>query len=133
MPIKDVWLRFDGRINRQVYWIQGVLALFGAYIVLGIIVGLLALAVEELALAVVFIGYLALLWPSIAIMVKRCHDRDKSGWFILIMFIPVIGSIWLLVELGFLQGTVGENRFGPDPLGGEAAAPMAEVENASDA
>jgi len=49
--------------------------------------------------------------------VKRYHDRDKSGWWILILFIPLVGFIWFLIELGCLPGTPGPNRFGPDPLG----------------
>ena len=59
---------------------------------------------------------LLLLWPSICLYAKRWHDRGKSGWWSLIIFVPIIGSIWFLVELGFLRGTDGPNRFGPDPL-----------------
>ena len=44
--------------------------------------------------------------------IKRFHDRDKSGWWVLIGLIPIIGAIWLLIELGFLKGTPGPNRFG---------------------
>ncbi|MEE9544269.1 MAG: DUF805 domain-containing protein [Rhodospirillales bacterium] len=55
-------------------------------------------------------------WTSLAVGAKRCHDRGRSGWFQLISLIPLIGSLWLLVELGFLKGKEGENRFGPDPL-----------------
>src|SRR5215207_8299926 len=44
---------------------------------------------------------LAILYPSLAVAAKRFHDRDKSGWWILILFIPIIGFIWYLVELGF--------------------------------
>jgi len=60
---------------------------------------------------------LAILYPSLAVAAKRFHDRDKSGWWILILFIPIIGFIWYLVELGFLPGMPSPNRFGPDPLG----------------
>src|SRR3546814_14546367 len=59
---------------------------------------------------------LAILWPGIVIAIKRWHDRDKSGWWILIVLIPIVGPIWALVENGFLAGTAGPNRFGPDPL-----------------
>lgn len=48
--------------------------------------------------------------------IKRWHDLDKSGWWVLINFIPIVGGLWCLVECGFLKGTVGPNRFGPDPL-----------------
>jgi uncharacterized membrane protein YhaH (DUF805 family) len=60
---------------------------------------------------------LLILWPSICLYAKRWHDRDKSGWWSLIGFIPIIGGIWMLVELGFLRGTEGPNRFGADPTG----------------
>ncbi len=56
------------------------------------------------------------LWPTLAIYTKRWHDRNKSGWWTLILLIPLIGSIWLLVELGFLRGTEGPNKYGPDPI-----------------
>jgi uncharacterized membrane protein YhaH (DUF805 family) len=61
---------------------------------------------------------LLLLWPSICLYAKRWHDRDKSGWWSLILLIPFIGGIWMLIELGFLRGTDGPNRFGPDPIAG---------------
>ena len=60
---------------------------------------------------------LIVLWPTLAVYTKRWHDRDKSGWWSLIMFVPIIGGIWFLVECGFLRGTDGPNRFGNDPLG----------------
>jgi uncharacterized membrane protein YhaH (DUF805 family) len=59
---------------------------------------------------------LLILWPSICLYAKRWHDRNKSGWWSLIMFVPIIGGIWMLVELGFLRGTEGANKFGPDPI-----------------
>ena len=52
--------------------------------------------------------------PNLAVAVRRLHDQDKSGWWILIGFVPLIGGIWLLI-LYFIDGTPGPNRFGPDP------------------
>lgn len=57
---------------------------------------------------------LATFIPNLAVTVRRLHDQDKSGWWILISLIPLIGGIWLLV-LYFIDGTPGPNRFGPDP------------------
>ena len=57
---------------------------------------------------------LALLIPSLAVSVRRLHDTDRSGWWILIAFIPLIGAIVLLVFF-VLDGTAGTNRFGPNP------------------
>jgi uncharacterized membrane protein YhaH (DUF805 family) len=51
--------------------------------------------------------------PQLAIGIKRCHDRNRSGWFVLIAFIPLV-QLWYFVEMGFLSGTRGDNRFGPD-------------------
>ena len=57
-------------------------------------------------------------WISLAVQVKRWHDRDKSAWWLLMNFVPFIGAIWVLVECGFLRGTEGQNNYGPDPLAG---------------
>jgi uncharacterized membrane protein YhaH (DUF805 family) len=59
---------------------------------------------------------LLLLWPAIAVAVKRWHDRDKPGWWVLIVLLPLIGGLWALIDNGCLRGTVGPNRFGPDPV-----------------
>jgi hypothetical protein len=57
-----------------------------------------------------------IIWPSLAVQAKRWHDLDKSAWWICINFIPILGSIWAFIELGFRKGTAGENRFDPDTL-----------------
>jgi uncharacterized membrane protein YhaH (DUF805 family) len=61
------------------------------------------------------IAALGLFLPSLAVSIRRLHDRDKSGWFILLNFIPLVGLIILLIWY-CSRGTVGTNRFGPDPL-----------------
>jgi uncharacterized membrane protein YhaH (DUF805 family) len=60
------------------------------------------------------IANLALLVPSLAVAVRRLHDTDRSGWWILIALIPLIGAIVLLVFL-VQDGRPGPNRFGPSP------------------
>jgi uncharacterized membrane protein YhaH (DUF805 family) len=57
---------------------------------------------------------LATFIPNLAVTVRRMHDQNKSGWWILIALVPFIGGIWLLI-LYFIEGTRGPNRFGPDP------------------
>jgi uncharacterized membrane protein YhaH (DUF805 family) len=66
-----------------------------------------------------FVGLaaLALVIPSIAVGVRRLHDRDKSGWWLLWGLLPLIGGLILLYQY-VQRGTVGDNRFGPDPLAG---------------
>lgn len=104
--------QFDGRINRGKFWL-GVVVLWGVFAVIAI----LAFALDSSALWVLyFIAAIAAIWPSLAIYIKRWHDRGKSGWWMLVVFIPLIGYFWLLIECGFLAGDDGPNEYGPDPL-----------------
>ena len=48
----------------------------------------------------------------LGVSVRRLHDRNKSGWWVLLYFVPVIGPLWLLLELGVLPGTRGPSRYG---------------------
>ena len=60
----------------------------------------------------VLIVTLLFLYPTYALYTKRWHDRNKSGWWSLIAFVPLIGGLWILIELGFLGGDDGENFYG---------------------
>jgi uncharacterized membrane protein YhaH (DUF805 family) len=63
------------------------------------------------------IASLATFLPSLAVGIRRLHDRDQTGWWILLGLIAVIG--WIILIVWFcMRGTVGPNRFGPDPLQG---------------
>ncbi len=52
--------------------------------------------------------------PSLSLTVRRLHDIDKDGWFLLFLLIPIVGPILLLIWM-LTPGTPGENRFGPQP------------------
>ena len=116
LPLKR-YADFSGRSGRKEYW----MFLLG-YIVLTALIAILAGIAASLGSAgfsgtflVLFVLLaLALLIPSLAVQVRRFHDQDKSGWFILLSFIPYIGGIVVLVFM-CLEGTKGSNRFGPDP------------------
>jgi uncharacterized membrane protein YhaH (DUF805 family) len=69
-------------------------------------------AIVGFALLAIFV--LASIIPAIAVQVRRFHDQDRSGWFVLLNFIPYLGSLIVLVFM-CLEGTKGPNRFGPDP------------------
>jgi len=113
--------QFDGRINRAKFW-WGVGALFVGYLILGVVFQLIDSGAIRGLLGLV---YFAFIWPSLAVSIKRWHDRDKSGWWVLISFIPIIGGIWALIETGFLEGTSGPNQYGPDPLHPDMPDPLA--------
>ncbi|BCG91795.1 DUF805 domain-containing protein [Mesorhizobium sp. 131-2-1] len=119
MDWKYLLTSFEGRINRAKFW-----AAIGVFIVIGII-GLILDSIlgTRITLAsggqIGIIGIiisLASIYFAFAVYAKRWHDRDKSGWWSLIVLIPIIGGIWMLVELGILEGTRGANQYGPDPL-----------------
>ena len=111
MTFQQLWMSFEGRIPRKAYWIYGVLPLIGVSAVAGILAALLHVGMLMNLVSVL------LIWPSLALAAKRWHDRDKSAWWILISFVPVIGWLWAFIENGCLRGTVGPNRFGGDATG----------------
>jgi len=113
MDWKQLLLTYEGRISRQPYW-MGTLALVGAVLIVQI-VGTLVLG-DTLGGILGLIVNLAIIYPAICVAIKRWHDRNKSGWWVLIGLIPIIGGLWTLVECGFLPGTSGGNDYGPDPL-----------------
>lgn len=55
-------------------------------------------------------------WAAICLLAKRCHDRGRSAWFLLITLVPVV-NLWPMIELFFLPGTPDLNPFGPPPRG----------------
>lgn len=100
---------FTGRARRSEFWWFALFA-FGLGIVTTAIDGILGSFGIVNALT-----SLAILLPSIAVGVRRLHDRDMVGWWYLIVLIPVIGVLALLV-IFCLKGTEGPNRFGADPV-----------------
>ncbi|CAM2147476.1 putative inner membrane protein [Pararobbsia alpina] len=100
---------FEGRARRKEYWMF-LLFNFIATMVL-IFVDVAILRVRLLS----SLYSLAVLVPSIAVGVRRLHDTDRTGWWMLVIVIPGIGWIILLVLMA-MEGTRGPNRFGPDPV-----------------
>jgi len=119
MDWKYLLTSFEGRINRGKFW-----ACIGIFIAVGVVAMIIDMLLgttidmgngAQLGIVGLIVS-LASIYCALAVYAKRWHDRDKSGWWSLIMFVPLIGAIWLIVELGILEGTRGSNRFGPDPL-----------------
>jgi uncharacterized membrane protein YhaH (DUF805 family) len=167
MNLTELLFSFKGRIRRLHWWI----AALAVGVVSGVLTSILELAAKAsgsaivdpetyaieptglFGIALLAVG-LANTWITFALCVKRLHDRDRTGWWlvwqslvlILAVIVTVVAialpkeqapawyviagiagivalgiSIWLFVEIGFLRGTQGPNRFGPDPLGGTRA------------
>src|SRR5918995_5229130 len=105
---------FSGRSRRMEYW-YFVLFNIIVSIVLGVIDALLDTRGSVMGAGLLSGLYgLAILIPSLAVSVRRLHDIDRSGWWILIALVPLIGTIVLLV-FALLEGTPGNNRYGPNP------------------
>ena len=101
---------FTGRARRSEYWYW---ILF--YIILSVIASMLDRAVFDTSYGSWFsaIVGLGLLLPSLAVAVRRLHDTSRSGWWILLALIPVVGGIILIVF--YVQDSHGDNQYGPSP------------------
>jgi uncharacterized membrane protein YhaH (DUF805 family) len=101
------YVDFSGRAQRSEYWFW-VLFLFICSLALGILFALVAVDLRPILILATFL-------PGLAVSVRRLHDIDRSGWWMLLSFIPLIGPIIILIWM-CTKGTLGDNRFGPDPL-----------------
>ncbi len=101
---------FSGRARRAEYWMFCMINLLIVAFVF--VMSIAADTPEVIAVAVIYL--LAVIVPGIAVGVRRLHDTDRSGWWLLINFVPYVGEVVFLV-FTVLDGTPGENRYGPDP------------------
>jgi uncharacterized membrane protein YhaH (DUF805 family) len=105
---------FSGRARRKEYWM-----FFLFVIVIELLLGLLDhfLGTYSMEAGIGLLGgifILAIVIQTIAVGVRRLHDTGRSGWWLLLNLIPVVGPIIVLV-LMILKGQQGENKYGPDP------------------
>jgi uncharacterized membrane protein YhaH (DUF805 family) len=118
---------FAGRSRRREYWAFTLCIIIFELAMFGWIFAAARAADGEMTTAVaipfvllMLLG-LALLIPSLAVTVRRLHDQDRSGWYSLLAFVPLVGAAVLLVFM-CMEGTPGPNRYGPDPRTGLAPA-----------
>jgi uncharacterized membrane protein YhaH (DUF805 family) len=129
-----IWVRkflfsFDGRVSRAPYWLVLLAVLFIDSVTFGIISGFEffdgeMMAIERKGPSRLWAALVVppSLWLFLVVSVKRWHDRNKSGRWVFVNLVPVVGWLWQFVECGLRRGTVGPNRFGPDPLRGPVRA-----------
>lgn len=107
---------FSGRARRREFWSFALVnvaiaaALWVVAGILGKVIGLLG----GLVMLVYYLYTLAVLVPSLAVGVRRLHDTGKSGWFLLVALIPILGAFALLYFYT-VEGDDGPNTYGPDP------------------
>ncbi|MBM3666248.1 MAG: DUF805 domain-containing protein [Actinobacteria bacterium] len=113
----DHYVKFDGRAARPAFWwwyLFEILVVVGAYIVDAILdTGFFY-----------FIAVIGLLLPTLSVAIRRLHDTDRTGWWILIGFVPLIGFIVLLIFY-LEKSNPGDNKYGPDPQGGVSGSGVA--------
>lgn len=103
---------FGGRIPRSTFW--WTLAWLGlAFILLFVSMN------KVMGYASTLILYPPFLWIAAAQATRRLRDRGKSPFWFVVALVPVIGVLWLFVELGLRRGSLGENQYGRDPLEGD--------------
>ena len=135
LPLKR-YADFTGRSRRMEYWMFSlglamavflfICAMFASFDFRGNTedMGFPAMVILFFGLGIV--GWLAIIVPSFAVSVRRFHDQDLSGWFVLLGFIPYIGGLVMIVFM-CLPGTKGDNRYGPDPLDPDGVERLSRV------
>ena len=115
LSVLKKYATFKGRARRAEYW---YFSLFN-FIIIAIIQMSLILStgnnlLNTLYWILTFLYLILVITPGLAVSVRRMHDVGKSGWWLLITFIPLIGGVWFFV-LTVLDSTLGENKYGANP------------------
>lgn len=106
---------FQGRARRSEYWMFALFNVVIALVLLG-----LAAATKSTVFYVLYIAYiLAVILPSLGVLVRRLHDTGRSGGWFFISFVPFVGGLVLLI-FTVLEGNPGPNEYGPNPKGVDA-------------
>jgi uncharacterized membrane protein YhaH (DUF805 family) len=112
LKVFNQYFDFSGRARRKEYW---MFILFNTLISWAF--SILDFAFTTYYFTIVsYIYSMLVLIPSLAVLVRRLHDMGKSGWYVLLLFLPIIGWIWLLVLL-CMESESGPNEWGENPKG----------------
>jgi uncharacterized membrane protein YhaH (DUF805 family) len=115
LKVLQQYADFNGRARRKEYWMFVLFNLSFSTIAL-YLDNFLEITIDDYAYGPLYGLYvLVLLIPGLAVLVRRLHDIGKSGWMLLVAFIPFIGPFWFLILL-VTEGNAVENQFGQDPI-----------------
>ena len=113
LKVINSYFDFNGRSRRMEYWM---------FVLINSIISVFCILLDSMLGTVWSIGYgpiyiwygLAVFVPGLAVAIRRLHDIGKSGWYYLLVIIPIIGPIWLII-LFVTEGEQGDNKYGPNP------------------
>ena len=111
---------FSGRARRKEYWMYSLFNII-ILIALGVVEGIAGSNPESGGGVLTLLYFLAVILPSLAVTVRRFHDTGKSGWWVLIGLVPMIGPIVMLVFM-VQDSQAGDNQYGPNPKAAAATA-----------
>ena len=118
MSFRQIMWSFNGRINRPTFFILWVLTTCFLNVFLWVCLILLFFLETQIQIITFLVAWvvvyvLMVVWPCIAIIIKRLHDTNRSGWMCMLALVPLV-NLWLMVCM-FLRGTQGSNSYGPQP------------------
>jgi uncharacterized membrane protein YhaH (DUF805 family) len=138
------FLWINGRNGRLQWWMTGIVQIAVFLLSLpfllpdgeGGLAGLAGSSTDSLKAGVLATPALlpvfaVITWLGLVSNIRRYHDRNKSGWWLLFGFIPLIGALWQIIELGLLSGTLGDNDYGPAGGGGSVDSEIGEMRSRS--
>ncbi len=133
MTRMQILFGFSGRISRSQFWL-GVLGLTAySILICALFAGLMGALNNLIIAGVVFgIAMLVLCWSGLSLYAKRLHDHDKSLWWVLMGLIPIVGQIWLIVQLGFIPGTPQANNYGEPQIKDQGQVSIIGLEEKTD-
>jgi uncharacterized membrane protein YhaH (DUF805 family) len=108
------YVNFSARAARSEFWYWTLFVILVA--IVANVVDAVVVGIGSGFAPVSTIVSLGLILPNIAMQVRRLHDTDRTGWWILIALVPLVGIILLIVWYA-TKGTDGSNQYGSDPLG----------------
>jgi uncharacterized membrane protein YhaH (DUF805 family) len=104
---------FYGRASRTEFWVTNII-----FYILSLVLQAFSRILDHMhgGSKIIFgllfmVLSLAMLWSSLSFLARRWHDRNKSGWWCLLLLVPIAGPIWILIECGFLAGDLGGNKY----------------------
>ena len=149
MNFVNLFISPSGRINRAKFWIVVLSCVVFFIAVIGVTMAVSSSL--DTMFRTALIAYIPMIYVGVVSAIKRLHDRNKTGWWVVLFYgaplvlplvaavlpggaetsvgllllqlVSLIISIWALVELGCLKGTIGQNKYGPDPLAPDVLTP----------